>query len=671
MINTTTLDRIRAANSLADVLARDYGREVKPHGPGRKRCLCVFHSEKNASLVLNEKTQTFKCFGCGESGDVFKLVSKLDCLDFPHAVKKLANRAGVPVENGGNGHKTAATIRTPATTAKPTEGKPAEDLSETWRKCVGAFGVKHAERLAEWRGYSPDFVRWLRDRELVGIYRDNLALPVHGDGGAVLGIHYRLQLDSKVTWAYWPNGCKARPLVIGDTKAAAYILALESQWDLLAVLDKRQWHVQQDRALAFVATRGAANGKVIGGLVGRGAVVLAYPQNDEPGAKWLQDVADNATGAKVLQVQTPSPHKDANDWTRAGATLKDLTRAEAHAATVQPSKDAPRPLIEFLKPSELRAYQPPEGVVLVGDCHITRGNVFVIGGAPGIGKSRSVVALAEAGAKCAGWFGLPVRCPFKTMIVQNENGQFRLSKEFSELDCAALDNFVRVCPPPPFGLTFERPEFQAALAEALDAFKPDVVVVDPWNAVARDERARDYLDTFKTIRALVPSGDNSPALGIVAHTRKPKSDERTTGRGLLNLLAGSYVLGSVPRSVFVLQSASDDPTDARVVLTCCKNNDGELGDRTAWERRNGLFAPVSDFDWMEFDRPASDRPTVTEADIAEVLEHGRRRVRKAVAIAELQERTSAGKSACYNALNVKGRFAKHLTESEGLLTWIP
>jgi len=50
-----------------------------------------------------------------------------------------------------------------------------------------------------------------------------------------------------------------------------------------------------------------------------------------------------------------------------------------------------------------------------------------------------------------------------------------------------------------------------------------------------------------------------------------------------------------------MQSATDDVNETRVVLTCCKNNDGKLGERTAWARKNGLFAPVSDFDWEEWD----------------------------------------------------------------------
>src|ERR1700738_1479221 len=109
----------------------------------------------------------------------------------------------------------------------------------------------------------------------------------------------------------------------------------------------------------------------------------------------------------------------------------------------------PKAFIEFLSPSELQSYEPPEGIVLVGNNHITRGSVFVIGGAPGIEKSRATVALAEAGATGLEWFGLKVHSKFKTFIVQNENGRFRLKQEFAELDESVLEEFVRVTSPPP------------------------------------------------------------------------------------------------------------------------------------------------------------------------------------------------------------------------------
>jgi len=70
-------------------------------------------------------------------------------------------------------------------------------------------------------------------------------------------------------------------------------------------------------------------------------------------------------------------------------------------------------------------------------------------------------------------------------------------------------------------------------------------------------------------------------LGIVAHTRKPRSEERASGRALLSFLAGSYVFGSVPRTVFVMQAASDDAEDKRIVSTCCKTTENSAHDRPA------------------------------------------------------------------------------------------
>lgn len=278
---------------------------------------------------------------------------------------------------------------------------------------------------------------------------------------------------------------------------------------------------------------------------------------------------------------------------------------------------------EVLKPSELRSYQPKPGTVLVGDNHIVRGSVFVIAGAPGVGKSRSGVALAEAGATKLDWFGLPVHCNFRTLIIQNENGRLRLKTEFADLDDELLDQYVRISPPPPYGLCFSKSEFREQLKAVIDDFTPGVILIDPWNAVARDDKAKDYLETFDLIRSVIPAGDEGPALGIFPHTRKPQFNERANGRALLNLLAGSYVLASVPRCVFVLQSASDDVMETGVVVTCCKNNDGELGKRGAWTRESGQWPKVEDFDWESWDsgeKAAENGPKFTVENVAQIVD---------------------------------------------------
>ena len=89
------------------------------------------------------------------------------------------------------------------------------------------------------------------------------------------------------------------------------------------------------------------------------------------------------------------------------------------------------------------------------------------------------------------------------MIVQTENGEFRLAREFAELDCEALEDYVRVCVPPPYGLCFKREDFRKQLATAIAEFKPDIIGFDPWNAAAREQDSREYLDTFDALRSVL------------------------------------------------------------------------------------------------------------------------------------------------------------------------
>jgi len=348
-----------------------------------------------------------------------------------------------------------------------------------------------------------------------------------------------------------------------------------------------------------------------------------------------------------------------------GLDTEPLEHAVATLQTASPVQTS----VEFLTPTQINDYEPPEGHVLVGDNHVVRGAVFVIGGAPGVGKSRAAVALAVAGATCTPWFGLKVHRRFRTMILQNENGRLRLKQEFAALPHSELDDFVRVSPPPPMGFAFNALEFRSKLQQAYDEFKPDVLLLDPWNAAARDEKAAEYIATFNAIHSIIPAGDQGPALGIVAHTRKPKADERTTGRGLLNLLAGSYVLGSVPRAVFVLQPASEDPADDQVVWTCCKNNDGPMGEPSAWIRGNGRFEPVMTFDWKGFYGANKARSVIEAEDLEKLFDFGRRKIEKATAVKELMEQTGCCRAACYKALGQESRFSARLQEAEGLLVW--
>ena len=416
----------------------------------------------------------------------------------------------------------------------------------------------------------------------------------------------------------------------------------------------------------------------------RGATVAIIADKDAPGRAHAALVASKLNGVsksvRVLELPDVDGKavKDAFDFFTAGGDagqigeLVDATPewTPPNAPDVRDTKPI-KPMLEFFTPSELSAFTPPVGFNLAGDYHIQKAAPFVIGGAPGIGKSRAAVALAVAGAIGGEWFGCKVHRQFKTMIVQAENGRVRLKNEFADLDCTALDEFVRVCSPPPFGFAFDRLDFCDQLRREIEKFQPDVFILDPFNRLAHDDKAKDYSQAFDDLLSVLPTGDDAPALGIVAHTRKPRADERTSGRALLNLLAGSYVIGSVPRTVFVMQAASDDTTDKRIVWTCCKNNDGELGAHSAWERRNGLFVPVENFDWKTFDTDGEKRRTVSLDDLDALFEGGKRQLARNAAVEQLMEQTGLGKTACYQALKPGGKFSQHLNEHEKLLEFHP
>jgi len=317
--------------------------------------------------------------------------------------------------------------------------------------------------------------------------------------------------------------------------------------------------------------------------------------------------------------------------------------------------------IEFLDSSQISLYRPPPGAVLIGDNHIVKGSVSIIAGAPGVGKSRATVALAEAGATGYEWFGLKTHRKFKTLIIQTENGLLRLQDEFKNLDPSVCD-YIRITPPPAFGLCFWKNEFCDQLKAYIDSFQPDLVIIDPWSAVIYDQGIRDFLQGLAWIRQVIPPGDHSPAIVIVAHTRKPQPGDRANGRALLYTLAGSYVLGSVARCVWILQSASEAVEEKRVVVTCCKNNDGELGARSVWERDNGLWSEVTGFDWSTWDNGSNGsggQSPIDETDMEAVFANGAK-LTKQQARDALMQLTGKKKSVCYEALNLKGRFRGNL-----------
>ena len=95
-ITEATVEEIKARIDLVDLIA-SYGIDVRTAGSSKKAC-CPFHHEKTPSFVINEAKGFYHCFGCGESGDAIGFVRRMDGLTFVEAVKKLAERCGVKIE---------------------------------------------------------------------------------------------------------------------------------------------------------------------------------------------------------------------------------------------------------------------------------------------------------------------------------------------------------------------------------------------------------------------------------------------------------------------------------------------------------------------------------------------------------------------------------------------
>ncbi|NBC00660.1 MAG: DNA primase [Bacteroidetes bacterium] len=88
------IDEIRTASDIADVV----GEYVRLKRQGQNLFgLCPFHNEKSPSFSVNPEMGIFKCFGCGEGGDVFAFISKMEMVSFPEAARILAERAGIDI----------------------------------------------------------------------------------------------------------------------------------------------------------------------------------------------------------------------------------------------------------------------------------------------------------------------------------------------------------------------------------------------------------------------------------------------------------------------------------------------------------------------------------------------------------------------------------------------
>ncbi len=91
-LSSEFLDEVRSKNDIVDIASKYM--TLNRRGGNFWAC-CPFHSEKTPSFSIKQDAQFYKCFGCGESGNVISLVMKMENVDFYTAVEILAKSAGL------------------------------------------------------------------------------------------------------------------------------------------------------------------------------------------------------------------------------------------------------------------------------------------------------------------------------------------------------------------------------------------------------------------------------------------------------------------------------------------------------------------------------------------------------------------------------------------------
>ncbi len=101
LIRRSDIDEVRSRTNIADIVG-DYV-SLKSAGGGSMKGLCPFHEERSPSFHVRPQVGFYHCFGCGEGGDVFTFLQKMDHVSFAEAVERMAARLGYELhyEDGG------------------------------------------------------------------------------------------------------------------------------------------------------------------------------------------------------------------------------------------------------------------------------------------------------------------------------------------------------------------------------------------------------------------------------------------------------------------------------------------------------------------------------------------------------------------------------------------
>ncbi len=91
------IEKIKEQNDIVEIVSQD----IRLKKAGRNYIgLCPFHNDKSPSFTVSQEKQIYKCFSCGEAGNVITFVMKYKKMNFVEASKYLAGKAGISIDEG-------------------------------------------------------------------------------------------------------------------------------------------------------------------------------------------------------------------------------------------------------------------------------------------------------------------------------------------------------------------------------------------------------------------------------------------------------------------------------------------------------------------------------------------------------------------------------------------
>jgi DNA primase len=335
------LEQIRSANDIVDII----GAVLPLKRAGANfTALCPFHKEKSPSFNVNPHKQIFHCFGCHKGGDVFTFVREYENLSFIEAVKRLADRANIPIEfDNQPGQQQARHL-------KDTLLQMHEGIAQRWETALANdaaaqiardYLVKRGvsgEAVRLFRlGYAPeawdDTVNWAKHKgyelplvEQGGLiirkeetdryydrFRGRLMFPICDEQGRVIGFSGRVLSGDEKTAKYvnspeTPIFTKGK-VFFGLDKSkraildAGYAIICEGQLDLIACYMAGVKNIVAPQGTAFTLE----HARILKRYVEE--VVLCF-DSDPAGQNAAVRVFDTllATGLSARVVTLPTPH---------------------------------------------------------------------------------------------------------------------------------------------------------------------------------------------------------------------------------------------------------------------------------------------------------------------------------------------------------------------------